>query len=66
MLITNATAFTGQGFRGSARIRVENGTITETEGNPVPRDGEAVLDLEGDFLLPVFFGLFPDIGNYFS
>lgn len=54
MLITNAMAFTGLGFRGSARIRVENGRITETEGNPVPRDGEAVLDLEGDFLLPGF------------
>ena len=52
MLITNATAFTGQGFRGSVRIRVENGTITETEGNPVPRDGEVISGMIGAWRLP--------------
>ena len=54
MLITNATVFTGKTFQKNLKVRLEGGKITETGENLKPADGEEVLDLAGDTLLPGF------------
>ena len=54
MLITNATAFTGNEFRTGWQVRMEADTITETAERLPALPGETVLDLQGDYLLPGF------------
>ena len=54
MLIVNAAAFDGETFRKGLHVRLENGGIAETGEFLAPGEGEEVLDLCGDFLLPGF------------
>ena len=54
MLITNAVVFDGREFRKGLRLRLENGVIAESGECLSPVEGEEVLDLDGDFLVPGF------------
>ena len=54
MLIVNAAVFDGEAFRKGLHVRLENGGIAETGEFLAPGEGEEILDLGGDFLLPGF------------
>ena len=54
MRIVNAVVFDGKEFRKGRSVRLENGGIAECGASGAPADGEPVLDLGGDFLLPGF------------
>ena len=54
MLIVNAVVFDGREFRKGLHLRLEGGVIVETGEFLSPGEGEEVLDLGGDFLLPGF------------
>ena len=54
MLIVNAVVFDGREFRKGLHLRLEGGAIVETGEFLSPGEGEEVLDLDGDFLVPGF------------
>ena len=54
MLIVNAAVFDGRVFRKNLCLRLMNGRIAETGEDLAPAEGDEVLDLGGDFLLPGF------------
>ena len=54
MLIINSRSWNGTGFTEGRDIRLHSGQIAEIGQNLAPLDGEAVIDAEGDFLLPGF------------
>ena len=54
MLIVNAVVFDGKEFRKGLHLRLEGGVIVETGEFLSPGEGEEVLDLDGDFLVPGF------------
>ncbi len=54
MLIVNGAVFDGREFRQGLHLRLEHGVIAETGEFLAPGEGEEVLDLGGDFLLPGF------------
>ena len=54
MLIVNAVVFDGREFRKGLHLRLEGGVIVETGEFLSPGEGEEVLDLGGDFLVPGF------------
>lgn len=53
MILRNANAFINGTFNKTTDIRVKEGKIVEI-GTALPEDGEGVLDLVGDVLLPGF------------
>ena len=53
MLIRNAAVYDGSGFR-PGDVRIRDGIIAEAGKSLRPEAGEAVTDLDGDFLLPGF------------
>ncbi len=61
MIFTNTTVFTGNDLLSDVFVRVEDGKISEV--SPVPADGliigegEEVVDLQGDYLIPGFVDL---------
>ena len=54
MLIVNAVVFDGREFQKGLHLRLEGGVIVETGEFLSPGEGEEVLDLGGDFLVPGF------------
>ena len=54
MLIVNAVVFDGREFRKGLYLRLESGVIVETGEFLSPGEGEEVLDIGGDFLVPGF------------
>ena len=54
MLIVNAVVFDGKEFQKGLHLRLEGGVIVETGEFLSPGEGEEVLDLGGDFLVPGF------------
>ena len=54
MLIVNAVVFDGREFQKGLHLRLEGGVIVETGEFLSPGEGEEVLDLDGDFLVPGF------------
>ena len=54
MLIVNAVVFDGREFQKGLHLRLEGGVIEETGEFLSPGEGEEVLDLGGDFLVPGF------------
>ncbi len=54
MLILNATLPMGDAFVNGLRVRLEGWRISGLGADLTPREGEAVLDLGGDYLLPGF------------
>lgn len=54
MLIVNAVVFDGREFRKGLHLRLEGGVIVKTGEFLSPGEGEEVLDLDGDFLVPGF------------
>lgn len=54
MLIVNAVVFDGREFQKGLHLRLEGGVIEETGEFLSPVEGEEVLDLGGDFLVPGF------------
>ena len=54
MLIVNAVVFDGREFQKGLHLRLEGGVIEETGEFLSPEEGEEVLDLGGDFLVPGF------------
>ena len=54
MLILNAAAYNGKDFSYDTSVRIREGRIADTGEDLRPEPGEAVTDLEGDFLLPGF------------
>lgn len=54
MLIENGIVFTGDRFRKGLRVRLSEGTVSETGEGLQALPGEETLDLAGDFLLPGF------------
>ncbi len=52
LLIINGCVFTGETLDPSLRVRLEGGAVAETGPDLRPLDGEEVLDLGGDTLLP--------------
>ena len=54
MLLINAKLFLNHAFHPGRALRLSPEGISLPEENPVPREGEEVLDLGGDYLLPGF------------
>lgn len=54
MLIVNAVVFDGREFQKGLHLRLEGGVIEGTGEFLTPGEGEEVLDLGGDFLVPGF------------
>lgn len=54
MLLINGEVFTGKTFADGLRVRLADGEVRETGMDLKAAEGEEVLDLEGDFLLPGF------------
>ena len=54
MRIIHASIFDGEQFRTGWQVRVEKGRITAAGEDLPAKEGEEVLDLQGDFLLPGF------------
>ena len=54
MLIRNAAVYNGKNFAYDTAVRVWNGQITDIGEDLHPEQGETVINLEGDFLLPGF------------
>ena len=54
MLIINATVPMEEQFISGMRVRLEGGCIAAIGGDLSAADGEKVIDLSGDYLLPGF------------
>ena len=54
MLIINAALPRENGFASGMRVRLEKGCVAAIGTGLAPAEGEAVLDLAGDYLLPGF------------
>ena len=54
MLVINAAVPAAEGFRAGMAVRLEHGCVVQTGEDLLPRPGERVLDLAGDYLLPGF------------
>ena len=52
MLLKNGNVFDGELFQEGLEVRVNGGIITETGYDLQAADGEKIIDLEGDHLLP--------------
>ena len=54
MLLRNGLFFADSHFWENLCVRLENGRVTAMGEGLAPLDGEAVIDLQGDFVLPGF------------
>ena len=54
MLIVNAKLFQDHAFRSGLQVRLSAGEVREVAPDLSPLEGEEVLDLQGDYLLPGF------------
>ena len=54
MRIIHADVFDGEQFRTGWQVRVEKGQVTAAGKDLPEKQGEEILDLQGDFLLPGF------------
>ena len=54
MLLRNGLFFADGHFWENLCVRLENGRVTAMGEGLAPLDGEAVIDLQGDFVLPGF------------
>lgn len=54
MLLRNGLFFADGHFGENLCVRVETGRVTAMGEDLAPLDGEAVIDLQGDFVLPGF------------
>jgi len=54
MLLRNGNVFDGELFLEGLEVRLSGGTVAETGYDLQAADGEKIIDLEGDYLLPGF------------
>ena len=54
MLLKNGNVFNGEQFQEGLEVRLTGGVVAETGYDLQPADGDMIIDLEGDYLLPGF------------